>query len=85
MQLPAAKRPSCWPLVTQSALVAEWLKPLLAEGYQARDIAIFARTEAVLRERAEPALQLCGLRGRALRMLLYIFEADEAVRLFRAA
>jgi ATP-dependent DNA helicase RecG len=29
--------------------------------------------------------QLASERGRALRTLLYIFECDEAVRLFRAA
>jgi ATP-dependent DNA helicase RecG len=42
-----------------------------------------ARDDAQLILSKDPDLQ--SLRGRALRMLLYIFEADEAVRLFRAA
>jgi len=43
--------------------VSTWLKGLLAEGYAARDIAIFGRTEAVLRERAALALEKAGLTG----------------------
>ena len=42
-----------------------------------------ARDDAKLVLASDP--QLAGARGRALRTLLYIFECDEAVRLFRAA
>ncbi len=41
--------------------VANWLKALLSGGYEARDIAVFARTKAVLQERAEPVLARCGI------------------------
>ena len=37
--------------------VADWVKALRKEGFAPRDIAIFGRTDAVLRERAEKALQ----------------------------
>lgn len=42
-----------------------------------------ARDDAVMILRADP--ELTSARGRALRTLLYLFECDEAVRLFRAA
>jgi ATP-dependent DNA helicase RecG len=42
-----------------------------------------ARDDARLILSSDPHLQ--GPRGRALRALLYLFEQDEAVRLFRAA
>ena len=50
----------------EAAGVAKWLKARLAEGYEARDIAVFARSDAVLRERAEPALSKAGLSGHPL-------------------
>ncbi len=43
--------------------VAEWLSSLWRQGYEPRDIAILARTDALLRERAEPALRKAGMRG----------------------
>jgi hypothetical protein len=43
--------------------LAEWLELQLREGVQPREIAIFARTEAVLRDRAEPALEPLGLKA----------------------
>jgi len=46
--------------------VSAWLKQILASGYAPRDIAIFARTEAVLRDRVEVALARIGLAGHAL-------------------
>lgn len=46
--------------------IAQRLRALLAEGYKARDIAIFGRTEVVLRERAALALEKAGLRGHYL-------------------
>ena len=46
--------------------VATWLKSLLASGYKPGDIAIFARTEGVLRDRAEPALVKANLSGHPL-------------------
>lgn len=42
--------------------LVEWLE----EGYRPRDIAIFARTEGVLRDRAIPALEKAGLTGHPL-------------------
>jgi superfamily I DNA/RNA helicase len=46
--------------------VAGLLRTLLTSGYKPRDIAIFARTESVLRDRAEPALAKAGLAGHPL-------------------
>ncbi len=46
--------------------VAGRLKALLTEGYKPRDIAIFARTEGTLRDRAAPALAKAGLSGHYL-------------------
>lgn len=46
--------------------VAKWLEVLLAAGYKPRDIAIFGRTEGVLRDRAEPAMAKVGLTGHPL-------------------
>lgn len=46
--------------------VATWLKSVLTSGYQPRDVAIFARTEGVLRDRAEPAMARAGLTGHPL-------------------
>jgi mRNA-degrading endonuclease RelE of RelBE toxin-antitoxin system len=46
--------------------VARRLKALLDEGYKPRDIAIFARTDGVLRDRAVPALEKAGLTGHYL-------------------
>ncbi len=46
--------------------VAKWLKSMLAAGYKPRDIAIFGRTDGVLRDRAEPALLKAGLTSHML-------------------
>ena len=46
--------------------VARQLRALTAEGFAPRDIAIFCRSETRLKERAEPALQQCGLVGHYL-------------------
>ncbi len=46
--------------------VARRLKALLAEGYKPRDIAIFGRTDGVLRDRAVPALEKASLTGHFL-------------------
>ncbi len=46
--------------------VAKWLKSMLAAGYKPRDIAIFGRTEGILRDRAEPALLKAGLTSHML-------------------
>jgi superfamily I DNA/RNA helicase len=43
--------------------VAEWIRSLLAEGFRQGDVAIFGRTDAVLRERAEPALRRLKIAG----------------------
>lgn len=50
----------------ESEGVATWLQSMLTAGYKPRDIAIFARTEGVLRDRAEPALAKAGLTGHPL-------------------
>src|SRR5262249_43764573 len=41
--------------------VRTWLTAMLNMGYQPADVAIFARTDRVLRERAEAALCACGM------------------------
>ena len=46
--------------------VAEQIERLLVSGLQAGDIAIFARSERVLRERASATLDLCGVAGQEL-------------------
>jgi mRNA-degrading endonuclease RelE of RelBE toxin-antitoxin system len=46
--------------------VASWLEALRKEGYQPRDIAIFTRTEDLLKDRAENALKLLGVSGHYL-------------------
>lgn len=46
--------------------VAEWLETRLSEGMKPNEIAIFGRTEAVLHERAEPALEAAGLKRQLL-------------------
>jgi superfamily I DNA/RNA helicase/mRNA-degrading endonuclease RelE of RelBE toxin-antitoxin system len=46
--------------------VAEWIRSLLAEGLRHNDIAVFGRTDAVLRERAEPALRRLNIAGHHL-------------------
>lgn len=53
-------------VATEIAGVADWIGAVLADGYQPRDIALFARTEAILRDRAEPALLRAGLTGHHL-------------------
>jgi ATP-dependent DNA helicase RecG len=47
------------------------------------DLLAAARDDARLVLGQDP--HLASPRGRALRLLLYLFECDEAVRLFRAA
>ena len=47
------------------------------------DLLAAARDDAMLILERDP--QLTSARGQALRTLLYLFECDEAVRLFRAA
>lgn len=46
--------------------LAEWLESRLSEGLKPKEIAIFARTEAVLHDRAELALEAAGLKGQLL-------------------
>jgi superfamily I DNA/RNA helicase len=46
--------------------LAEWLESRLSEGVKPKEIAIFGRTEAVLHDRAEPALVAAGVRGQLL-------------------
>lgn len=46
--------------------VAQRLRELMESGFTPRDIAIFCRSDNRLKERAEPALQRCGLMGHYL-------------------
>jgi superfamily I DNA/RNA helicase len=46
--------------------LAEWLELRLSEGMKPSEIAIFGRTEAVLHDRADPALEAAGLKGQLL-------------------
>ncbi|MDS4019807.1 MAG: hypothetical protein RKR03_04755 [Candidatus Competibacter sp.] len=48
------------------ASVARCLRELTADGFAPRDVAIFCRSETRLKERAEAALQRCGLAGHYL-------------------
>jgi superfamily I DNA/RNA helicase len=48
-------------IVAEISAVRTWLTTVHTMGYQPADIAIFARTERVLRERAEAALRACGM------------------------
>jgi ATP-dependent DNA helicase RecG len=59
-----------------------------APGFRLADIAVhgdllaMARDDAMLHHTRDP--ELASERGRALRVLLYLFERDEAVKLLRA-
>jgi ATP-dependent DNA helicase RecG len=55
----------------------------IAEVPAFADLLAAARDDAQLVLRQDP--MLATPRGQALRLLLYLFECDEAVRLFRAA
>jgi ATP-dependent DNA helicase RecG len=55
----------------------------VAEVPNFQDLVQAARDDAQLIMASDP--KLITARGQALRMLLYLFESDEAVRLFRAA
>ena len=46
--------------------LAEWLEAWLGEGVRPKEIAIFGQTEAVLHDRAEPALDAAGVKGQLL-------------------
>jgi hypothetical protein len=53
-------------IADEIAGLAEWLESRLTEGLKPNEIAIFGRTEAVLHDRAEPALEAAGLKGQLL-------------------
>jgi ATP-dependent DNA helicase RecG len=55
----------------------------IAEVSNFSDLLAAARDDAALVLGQDPELK--STRGEALRLLLYLFECDEAVRLFRAA
>jgi len=50
----------------ETTLVKDWLERLLREGFQPQEIAIFGRTDAVLRERAMPAIRQSGCEAQRL-------------------
>jgi len=56
----------CATVQEEVATVAAWVKARVAEGYAAREIGIFARTDAVLKKRVVEALSAAGLEGHAL-------------------
>lgn len=47
--------------------LAQWVRDLQADGYQAGEIGIFVRSESILRERVEPALRKLSLVPHPLR------------------
>jgi superfamily I DNA/RNA helicase/mRNA-degrading endonuclease RelE of RelBE toxin-antitoxin system len=51
----------CDSVDAEIAEVAVWLRGFIDQGYRPRDIAVFARTEGVLVERAQAALEAAGL------------------------
>jgi hypothetical protein len=53
-------------IAEEVAGISEWLTARLAEGIRAKEIAIFGRTESVIQDRAEPALDDAGVRGQLL-------------------
>jgi superfamily I DNA/RNA helicase len=48
------------------ASLTDWLSSKLVEGIKTQEIAIFARTESVLHDRAEPAVEAAGMKGQLL-------------------
>jgi superfamily I DNA/RNA helicase len=46
--------------------IADWLAARIGEGIRPKEIAIFARTDAVLHDRAEAALDAAGLKAQLL-------------------
>lgn len=48
------------------AAVADWIRRLVSQGFRPEEIAIFGRTEAVVRERARLAVRQSGQADRAL-------------------
>lgn len=63
---PVPESRSCASVAEEIEAVASWVKGLLAEGFLPRDVAVFARTEALLRERAQKALEAAGVDVHAL-------------------
>jgi hypothetical protein len=53
-------------IAEEIAGMTEWLVSRIGEGLRPKEIAIFGRTEAVLHDRAEPALNAAGLKGQLL-------------------
>lgn len=53
-------------IADEIAGLAEWLESRLTEGLKPNEIAIFGRTEAVLHDRAVPALEAAGFKGQLL-------------------
>jgi superfamily I DNA/RNA helicase len=51
----------------EPVITADWVRGLLTDGYRPGEIAIFARSDTLLRERAEPALRKLGLVPHPLR------------------
>jgi superfamily I DNA/RNA helicase len=45
----------------ETEAIASWVRDLLASGFGPGDIAVFARTKDLLKERAKPALRLAGV------------------------
>jgi ATP-dependent DNA helicase RecG len=58
------------------------VKPTVASVPGCADLLAAARDDATLILARDP--KLLSPRGQALRSLLYLFECDEAIRLFRA-
>jgi len=63
---PAPKVAGFASIVDEVSGLAEWLESRLNEGMKPNEIAIFGRTEAVLHERGEPAIEAAGLKGQLL-------------------
>jgi hypothetical protein len=63
---PAPESRACASVAEEVAAVAAWVKALLGDGYAAREIAVFGRTEGVLKERAMKALEAAGVGVHAL-------------------
>lgn len=69
---PTPETKSCATVAEEVSAVAAWVRALLTDGYAPRELAVFARTEAVLRDRALRALAAAGVEAHTL-------HDDEAV------
>jgi superfamily I DNA/RNA helicase len=57
---------ACGTVAEEIASAAGWIRSLLADGYEASDIGIFAHGQSILKNRAQPACEAAAVRAREL-------------------